>query len=508
MRHSVACRTDLVLNGWHAGPYKLPDRECVCASCSLWCVPADPLSLLHRPHPHDSSIATRPPTSFVPKDTYVDPLPAGAIPLVPARPNRLPFQHASGNSRPLRTVDPKILASAGGSFEFQPGSVMAYHRNQLTEGQYLEDLFKEQGIESLLSTTPDYWTDRQSGFLLDGEPGSAELRRVDSHTLASTVPNTSFTLRATVLAVQTDSAADWIADVAALLATATPAAEARVAHEGWWAGFWSRSYIAVNESQWRPPPSPPPPPPPAPPPPPPPPASSLPVAGAVLWLRASTLASSHSTGQPVSSWSEVSLPGATVSQSNATVQPTFVANALGVGPAVRFNGAGEFLGNPNTTLPEGSTHFAVLRDTGSAAQCCSGVTFWESDVGISTKPTLDGAIHVLADGPGVDVESTVDVRNRTVIADATYGADGAVAVSASGCSTATSAPFPRRCLNSLLKTFQGAGRGEGDFVMSPCRCRGTLYVGADCCLKFNAVAYARLQVTTARTPIPRALGAA
>ena len=141
-------------------------------------VPATSFKVILKPSLRHCHCLPTPDPSFLPKDTYVDPLPARAIPLVPARPNRLPFRHASGHSRPLRTVDAELLAGAGGSFELQPGSVIAYHRNVLTEGQNLEDLFKEQGIESLLSTTPDYWTDRQSGFLLDGEPGSAELRRV------------------------------------------------------------------------------------------------------------------------------------------------------------------------------------------------------------------------------------------------------------------------------------------------------------------------------------------
>ena len=278
--------------------------------------------------------------------------------------------------------------------------------------------------------------------------------QVDPHTLASTAPNASFALRATVLAVQTDSAADWIADVAALLATATPAAAARTAHEDWWAGFWGRSYIAVNESQWpppHPPPTPPPPPPPLPPPPPPP-AASLPVTGAVLWLRASALASSHNNGQPVAAWSEASLPGANVSQSNIIHQPTFVANAFGAAPAVRFDGVDDFLGNPRTLLPggaTGSTHFAVLRDAGSTTICCSGVTYWRSaDVGISTRATGGSAVHILADGPGVDVEDTIDVLNRIVIADATYAAAGTVRVSAAACST-----------NGTYSWPPGAGRG-------------------------------------------------
>lgn len=67
----------------------------------------------------------------------------------------------------------------------------------------MKELFTGQGIESLLATTPDHWTDRQSGFALNAElnaPNTGSLRRIDSHTLASVAPATSFALKATVLA--------------------------------------------------------------------------------------------------------------------------------------------------------------------------------------------------------------------------------------------------------------------------------------------------------------------
>ena len=86
--------------------------------------------------------------------------------------------------------------------------------------------------------------------MLEGEPGASALKRVDLHTLASVVPNTSFALRATVLAVQTSTAAEWTEDLAALVATAPPAAVARSAHEAWWASFWARSHIEINATRW------------------------------------------------------------------------------------------------------------------------------------------------------------------------------------------------------------------------------------------------------------------
>jgi hypothetical protein len=74
---------------------------------------------------------------------------------------------------------------------------------------------------------------------------------------------------------------------------------------------------------------------------------------------------------------------------------------------VRFDGIRTFLANPSATLPGGSlgsTHFAVMRDTGSTTVCCSGVDFWsDADAGISTSAVPGGGVVVNADGNGVAV---------------------------------------------------------------------------------------------------------
>ena len=147
-------------------------------------------------------------------DVYVDPLPDQLYKLRRAESNLQPFRHASGDQRPLRAL--KTIPEFGG---FQPGSLISYHRNNVSEGDNLDDIFKAQGIESLVKTTPDWWTDRQSGFVLDAAPDAAPLRRVSAHTLASAAPNTTFAVRATVLAVQTDTSEHWMQDIAALVAT-------------------------------------------------------------------------------------------------------------------------------------------------------------------------------------------------------------------------------------------------------------------------------------------------
>jgi hypothetical protein len=48
--------------------------------------------------------------------------------------------------------------------------------------------------------------------------------------------------------MQTGSADEWLIDLAAAVTAAAP--NPRPAHEAWWASFWSRSHIAVNSSAW------------------------------------------------------------------------------------------------------------------------------------------------------------------------------------------------------------------------------------------------------------------
>ena len=385
-------------------------------------------------------------------DTYVDPLPPSQ-PLHPASPlGDAAFRHAGGEGRPLRA-----LFRPGGALRrpgaptaaaFQPGSLLVYHRNSAAEGHSLAATLAQQGLADLLPTTPDHWTDLQSGFVLDGDDGPP-LLRVDAHTLSSAAPAPFFSLRATVLAVQTDAASEWVADVAALVATTPPSAAARAAHEAWWEAWWGRSYIAVNASNF---PgeviaaaTPPQPPGGA--------ASSLPVPGAVLWLRASSL-SSQANNTAVMAWGEPSLPTATLAQPNASLQPTFISDAFGEGaPAVRFDGERTFLESATLALPgPDSTHFAVFRDGGSATACCSGVLFWKGAfVGLSTvaanaaddddlSPSAGRSPVVsMVDFPGSNAWGSQNIDGRAVMADAVYSGSGAV-LAVDGCEQAAAPP--------------------------------------------------------------------
>lgn len=399
-------------------------------------------------------------------DVYADPLPPPQR-LARAAPAENPFRHAGGGARPLRTLfAPGGALTRGGApatAAFQPGSLLVYHRNSVAEGSTLATTLLQQGLESLIPTTPDHWTDLTYGFALDADDGPP-LLRVNAHTLSSAAPAPSFSLRATVLAVQTDTVEDWVADVAALLATTPPSEAARRDHETWWMGFWGRSYVAVNASNFPAPPAaegaPAP-------------AAAPPVPGALLWLRATSLAG-QANATPVAAWGEPSLPDATLAQANATLRPNFISDAFGAdAPGVRFDGTASFLENTALALPGAdSTHFAVFRDAGSTTACCSGVLFFrKACVGVSTAATAvadddDGEklspVVAMADFPGSETLGSANVHGRVVVVDVVYGAGGA-ALSVDGCAQAAAEPHDSRATgvmvgarnNELQRFFRG-----------------------------------------------------
>jgi len=87
--------------------------------------------------------------------------------------------------------------------------------------------------------------DNTFGMVLDAGAGAA-LTRTSPSTLHSAQDASSFQLRATVLAVQTETADEWLDDLAAAVAVASD--EPWPQHLKWWAAFWDRSHVLVNAS--------------------------------------------------------------------------------------------------------------------------------------------------------------------------------------------------------------------------------------------------------------------
>jgi hypothetical protein len=179
-------------------------------------------------------------------DVAVDPLPPPA-PLRPRAPSaaeavRRPSA-ARAPSRALPAAQPPPTSA------FAPATLILYHRNVPADWALNRSevnlTLTQQGLEDLIDTTPDHWQDLQFGVALDGGAApAAPLARASPTTLTSLAPAPAFTLRATVLALQTDTPEEWVAELGVAVAAAAPAP--RAAHEAWWGQFWGRSYLAVT----------------------------------------------------------------------------------------------------------------------------------------------------------------------------------------------------------------------------------------------------------------------
>ena len=368
-------------------------------------------------------------------DVFVDPLPAPA-PL--ARP--APQTAADAIRRPsARRAPTRALRALPPAAAFAPATLVSYHRNApadlLHGASNINMTLTQQGLPQLIASTPDHWTDLQFGVALDGGAApAAALLRASAALLVSAAPAPAFSLRATALALQTDTAAEWLTELGAAVAAAAPAP--RAAHEAWWAAFWARSYVNVTVNNFTAPalaapaaaPSP-----------------ALPVPGASLWLRAASLAGAPN-GSAIASWPDESPSGAPIAQPAPALRPTFLADAFGAGAAgVAFDGARTFLEGPAALdAGRGATIFAVARDDGSsggsATACCSGIVFFKgSCAGVSTVPASAGAadddgsgaaapgapIVAMLDWAGSDTLGHTNLRGRPAVLTTVYGGAGA-----------------------------------------------------------------------------------
>ena len=366
--------------------------------------------------------------------------PAGYAPYI------APWHCEAGASAPDVVVDP--LPPGGGGFP-SPATLVLFHSNRdddLPRGPIVASTLAAQGLASAVSTVPDLFRGRRFGVAVDGAPSGAALRRVDGSTLVSAAPATCTLVRVSALSAQVATDAAWLAGLAAQVAAA-PTAPPLAAHEAYWRGFWQRSWVDVQAA--------------------PAPAlaaavtaaAALPVPGATLWLRASSLAGA-ANGSAVTAWRDESGGGNDVVQSAAWA-PLLFADGLGAGAAaVVFDGTASFLASRSATLPQQATLFAVIRDDGSTGgsanmtPCCSGILSWGGGgwPGLSTVPAQAGltADDDLAGGGGGAVMLAMldyggshtlshgDVSGRVVALAAVYGPDNAT-LYVNGCEQAVHA---------------------------------------------------------------------
>ena len=196
------------------------------------------------------------------------------------------------------------------------------------------------------------------------------------------------------------------------------------------------------------------------------PSSILPVSGASLWLRASTLASTLPDGAAVTAWPDESGSGAVLIQSNVSAQPKLLHSGLGsAGDAsVLFDGAYHYLYSDTPSVGLTSSIFVILRDDGSSGGsggCCSGVIVFGPTAangscnGISTLPSMketdddDDApstrghpIVTKLDYAGSDANGHYNILGRPVIAASIYAANESFSL-VDGCVQSSRAPLGR-----------------------------------------------------------------
>ena len=385
-------------------------------------------------------------------DVFVDPLPAPA-PL--ARP--APLSAADAVRRPsARRAPTRTLGSLPPTAAFSPATLISYHRNSPADlvlgASNINMTLTQQGLPQLIASTPDHWTDLTFGLALDGGASpAAPLSRASPSLLVSAAPAPAFSLRATALALQTDSATGWLTELGAAVAAAAPAP--RAAHEAWWAAFWARSYINVTVNNFTAPAGLAPPAWPAAPA-----AAALPVAGATLWLRAASLAGTPN-GSTVAAWPDEAASGAPIAQPTPALRPVYLADAFGAGAAgVAFDGASTFLEGPTALdAGRGATIFAVARDDGSSggtSACCSGIVYFKgSCAGISTVPAEAGAdddgsgaaapgtpMVAMLDWAGSNTLGHTNLRGRPAVLTTVYsGAGGRSTLYVDACAEASTA---------------------------------------------------------------------
>jgi len=218
------------------------------------------------------------------------------------------------------------------------------------------------------------------------------------------------------------------------------------------------------------------------------PAISLPLPGATLWLRASSL--NLANGSMVGAWTDDSPSAAVFTQMNETLQPVFLAHGLGDRPAVSFNGVSAYMSSLNASTGSESTMFVVLQDDGSVTDCCSGALFFMGAfTGISTLRAPGAAddddttppptpappkIVTTLDFQGSAAYGHTNIGGRPVVASAIYTSNGLSYSLVDGClqgsarltpqSSSGGALLGRRAFDVPDRHFRGA---IGEVVVFP-----------------------------------------
>jgi hypothetical protein len=302
---------------------------------------------------------------------------------------------------------------------FPSPSLVMYHR---TNYSIVNETLHQQGLDSVINVTKDWWLNNQFGFALYPlTSSSAGWERKDSSTITS-APITEADLALSFFTRQTASPTAWL-DLLQQQVTAFDSSSLSVtlaAHTAYWSEFWGRSHITIQALS---------------------PTSTFAPGRAkdvptptTLWLQADRLP--QAVGSAIAQWPDASLAKVNVRQATASLQPRLTATATGH-KAVQFDGVGSFL-EGTTTTGDTVTIVAAFRDQGSNSDCCSGIYFAKpSYTGLSTRnatsidddddnPWSEMQIYPNIDWPGSEETNTYNIFNRTVVVTLIYNTSNAV----------------------------------------------------------------------------------
>lgn len=127
-----------------------------------------------------------------------------------------------------------------------PGEGNAIRWFQRNESSIFAETLKNQHLGALVGKHVDPLMHRTFGGLIAGQG----LQSKDDKTLATVVPLKKLHIRLHALTAQTNSEAEWIAQLEKQRRDAESVSfeKSRAAHEAYWAEFWSRSWIVADGS--------------------------------------------------------------------------------------------------------------------------------------------------------------------------------------------------------------------------------------------------------------------
>lgn len=118
---------------------------------------------------------------------------------------------------------------------------------QRNESSMFENTLKEQHLGALVGKYPDPLINRTFGGVIAGKG----LQSNNAQTLATATPAKKLHIQVHALTLQAETAEVWLSQIETqrVAVEKQPLAEVRKAHEAYWADFWGRSWIYIDQDE-------------------------------------------------------------------------------------------------------------------------------------------------------------------------------------------------------------------------------------------------------------------